>query len=112
MKTEINLDDKLTASLCVILSIPFSNNSYYQYLIYCECFHEAIELYFDYAIEHDKELDRDLKCALTLSDEDIHEFRLEYCIDDHITFDGVNYLSDILMKDCFEVTENKFKECV
>mgnify|MGYP003658334117 CR=1 FL=1 len=109
MRTKINLDDKLTANLYITLTIPFSNNSAYEYGIYCDSEEEALELYFDYAINHDIGLDRATKIALTLSSEDIAEFTKEGYIEDYISLDGINYLSDVLMRGCFNTCQNCFK---
>ena len=107
--TIVNIQDKFTADLYVVLSTSFTNSTVTQFGIYCDNEDDAIQLYFDYAVEYDTTINRETHINLTLTGDEITEYTKDGCIDDYLSMDGINYLSDVLMRGCLDTCQNCFK---
>jgi hypothetical protein len=103
--TIINKDEKFTAQLYVELKLPISNACFSHYGIYADTEYEALQAYFDYAIENDDNLSEDF-IRLTLDEAEIIEATEGGYLGDYLSLDGVHYLSDIIMRDAFDSCQN------
>ncbi len=108
----INEDEKLTADFETTITVPVSNNSCDNFVIYHDGHLEnAIDILVDWCVEHDETVNRETHCAFTLSDEEIAENNEEGCLGDY-TYGGNcgSYLNFVIMQDYVSECQNPYKE--